>query len=70
MKVALTDIPSVFGIRSFSQVKNGVSHMLKQAGSGFQLGTSTLGFFRPGCCSAHIFREIPSKSIGTNLSLF
>lgn len=47
MKVTLVDIPSIFGIRSFSQVKGDISHMLKQAGSGFQLGTSTLGFFRP-----------------------
>ncbi|MCG8673242.1 MAG: M23 family metallopeptidase [Pseudomonadales bacterium] len=47
MKATLTDIPSIFGIRSLMQVKNDVSHMLKQTGDGFQFGTSTLGFFRP-----------------------
>jgi len=63
MKATITDIPSVFGIRSFSQVKNDVSHMLKQAGSGFQLGTSTLGFFRPDVAVPTYLGKYPNNRL-------
>lgn len=46
-KIKLKDVPTIFGIRSFKQVGEDLSHMVKKTGDGFQFGTSSLGFFRP-----------------------
>ncbi len=46
-KIALNDIPAIFGIRSVGQLGADITHMLKKSGEGFQFGASTLGFFRP-----------------------
>lgn len=45
--ITARDLPAIFGIRSFNQVKSDVSQMLQRRDTGFQFSASTLGFFRP-----------------------
>jgi len=44
---AIKHVGSMFGIRSFSQLKDDVTQALSHQGSGFQVGLSSLGFIRP-----------------------
>lgn len=44
---ALREVSNMFGIRSSTQLRHDLQHVLSRMGSGFQLDLSSAGFFRP-----------------------